>query len=81
MEVIKNQIRKILAADDDELIENIYLIAKAQIATDHENPYREGRFFLDAILQDDPQAMLMALCGWNITSLIKFAGGTTEENV
>lgn len=79
MEKLKKQIRTILSKDDAELIENIYLKAKEQIASDYENPYREGRFFLQAFLDNDPQAMLLALCGWNINSLIVMAEANTKE--
>lgn len=80
MEELKKQIWAILLKGDEELIENIYLKAKEQIANDHENPYREGRFFLQAFVDDDPQAMLLALCGWNINSLIIMAEAEGRNN-
>ena len=76
---LEARIKKIFAEDNESLIEAVYLEAKEQIANDYENPHREGRFFLQAFLDNDPQQMLLALCGWNINSLILMAEASIKE--
>jgi len=44
-----------------------------QIASDEEGPARAGRALIEAILSKDPGAVLVALCGWDMSTLIERA--------
>jgi len=44
-----------------------------QITTDDERPARAGRALIDAILNKDAGAVLAALCGWEMSTLIELA--------
>lgn len=70
-ETTRNRLLAIL--ESPEKAEELALAFTAQVMDDDEKPARMGYYLAKAILDGSVEDLLVAVCGWSITSLLNIA--------
>lgn len=70
-EEVRRKLEAIVA--DTEAAERFYDAFYEQFITDEEPPEKKGHYMAKALLANNAEDFLLAICGWSAESLLRFA--------